>query len=446
MTELELYKQRTRTSLALQQRGTKSMPPVVESNFRFYDPYPIFIDRASGSKVWDADGNEYLDYAMSFGALMAGHAHPAVVRAIERQASRGLMFGMPNAMMLDLAEELMRRFGLESIRFGNSGTEATMHALRVARGATGRTRILKFEGAYHGAHDAVLVSMKPPAGKSGDIKRPLSVPASKGIPEEVSSLTVAATFNDLDSVRDAFRRYPGEIAALILEPIMMNIGVCEPLPGFLQSLRDICTKEGTVLIFDEVKTGSKLAPGGASEFYAVKPDLVTMAKSFGGGAPIAAFGGRGDLMATIGRFEVFHAGTYNAGPLVVAAAIAALKEVLTPDAFPRVHELNERLVDGHNKVIKETGLPAHATGIGANGCVYFTPEPVRNYRDFLRVDKDLFWQYWFAMLNRGIIPGGQYYDEQWTISVAHTEADIERTLSAFAEVARDLTRQPAAKM
>jgi glutamate-1-semialdehyde 2,1-aminomutase len=438
MTELDRYKQRTVKSLALRERGLKSMPLGVESNFRFYDPYPIFIDHAAGSRVWDADGNEYIDYALSFGALMAGHSHPAVVRAIERQASRGLMFGMPNAMMLDLAEELMGRFGMERVRFGNSGTEATMHALRVARGATGRKRILKFEGGYHGAHDAVLVAVKPPAGKSGDLRRPLSVPASKGIPDEVSALTIAATFNDIESVKGAFAQYRGEIAALILEPIMMNIGVCEPQPGFLEALRDICTKEGTVLIFDEVKTGSKLAPGGATEHYRIQPDLITMAKSFGGGAPIAAFGGRADLMASIERFEVFHAGTYNAGPLVVAAAIAALKEVLTPDAFKGVRELNRQLVEGHAQIIKETGLPAHSTGIGANGCVYFTPEPVRNYRDFQRVDKELFWQYWFAMLNRGIIPGGQYYDEQWTVSVAHTAADVDRTLSAFAEVAREL--------
>ena len=440
MTELDTYTQRTHRSHDLQQRGTHSMPLGVESNFRFFEPYPLFIDRASGSRVWDADGNEYTDYALSFGALMVGHAHPAVIRAIERQASRGLMFGMPNAMMLELAEELRRRFQIDRIRFANSGTEATMHALRVARGATGRTRILKFEGAYHGAHDAVLVALKPAAGTSGGRTRPLSIVASKGIPEEVSRLTLAATFNDIDSVRGAFEEYPGEIAAVILEPIMMNIGVCEPLPGFLQALRDLCTAQGAVLIFDEVKTGSKLAAGGASEFYGVKPDLVTMAKSFGGGLPIAAFGGRAELMASIERFEVFHAGTYNAGPLAVAGALAALKEALTPDVFPRVRELNKKLIDGHNRIIADTGLPAHATGVGANGCIYFTREPVHNYRDFLRVDKQMFWQYFFGMLNRGIIPGGQYYDEQWTISIAHTAADIEAHLAAFGEVAKELVQ------
>jgi glutamate-1-semialdehyde 2,1-aminomutase len=438
MNELDRYRERTPRSHALRQRGLASMPLGVESNFRFYDPYPVFIDHGAGSHVWDADGNEYVDYALSFGALMAGHAHPAITRAIAAQAARGLMFGMPHALMFDLAEELNARFKLDRIRFANSGTEATMHAIRVARGFTGRRRVLKFEGAYHGAHDAVLVSMKPAEGTSGDARSPLSVPASRGIPDEIVKLTVAATFNDLESVEGAFARHKGEIAALILEPVMMNIGVCLPEPGFLEGLREICTREGTVLIFDEVKTGSKLASGGVYEYYGVKPDLVTMAKSFGGGTPIAAFGGRAGIMATIERFEVFHAGTYNAGPLVVAAALAALREVLTPDVFPGIRQLNQRLIDGYNQIIEETGLPAHATGVGANGCIYFTKEPVRNYRDFLRVDKDLFWRYFFGMLNHGIIPGGQYYDEQWTISVAHTAADIDRHLDAFAEVARTL--------
>ena len=408
MSSFPPYRDRTRRSRELQLRGLDSMPLGVESNFRFYEPYPLFIARGSGATVWDADGNQYTDYALAFGALMAGHSHPAVVAAIERQASQGLMFGMPNPTMLDLAEELCSRHRIERIRFSNSGTESTMHALRVARGFTGRDKILKFEGGYHGAHDAVLVAMKPPAGTSGDISAPLSVPASKGIPAAVSALTIAATFNDLDSVRGAFARHKGEIAALILEPIMMNIGVCQPELGFLEALREICTAEGALLIFDEVKTGSKLAPGGAAEFYGIEPDLITIAKSFGGGIAIGAFGGRKAYLDAIGSFKVFHAGTYNANPLAVAAALATVREVLTPEVYPRVRALNDRLVAGCADVIRESGLPAHATGIGANGCIYFTPHPVRNYRDFLQVDKDMFWEYFLGMINRGIIPGGQY--------------------------------------
>jgi glutamate-1-semialdehyde 2,1-aminomutase len=448
MDHLTRYQERTPRSRELQQRARRVLPLGVESNFRFFDPYPIYIDRAGGSRIWDVDGNEYIDYALAFGALMVGHAHPVVVRAIELQAARGLMYGMPHAPLVELAEVLTARHGLDMIRFTNSGTEATMHALRVARGATGRDAILKFEGAYHGAHDAVLVALKPRAGASGDAAAPLSVPASKGIPPEVSALTVAATFNDLDSVRSAIARARGGVAAIIVEPVMMNIGVVEPEPGFLEGLREICTREGALLIFDEVKTGSKLAPGGAAEYYGVKPDLVTMAKSFGGGAPIGAFGGSRAAMRAIEEFEVFHAGTYNAGPVPVAASLAALKEVLTPDVYPHVRALNTRLIDGYNRIIAERGLEAHATGVGANGCVYFTRRPVRNYRDFLHADAEMFWRYFFGMLNRGIIPCGQFYDEQWTVSVAHSEADIDAHLEAFAQVAVDLemARRATAKV
>ena len=439
MDEVARYRSRTPRSEAVYRRALGVMPLGVESNFRFFDPYPFFIQRAAGTRMWDVDGNEYLDYAMCMGTLMVGHAHPAVVRAIDRQASNGLVFGMPNPMMVELAEELTRRFRIDRIRFTNSGTEATMHAMRVARGATGRDRIVKFEGAYHGAHDAALISVKPPAGTSGAASAPLSVPVSQGIPSAVVPLTVAATFNDIDSVRGVFARHEGEIAALILEPVMMNIGVVQPEPGFLEALREICTREGALLIFDEVKTGSKLAAGGAGEYYGVKPDLITMAKSFGGGASIGAFGGRADLMQLIERHVVFHAGTYNASPIAVAAALGGLREVLTPDVFPRVRALNARLLDGYNTIIADTGLPAHATGIGANGCVYFTRERVRNYRDFLRADQDLFWRYYFGMLNRGVIPSAQHYDEQWTISAVHTEADIDAHLAAFGEVAQELS-------
>ncbi|MGH9329035.1 MAG: aspartate aminotransferase family protein [Vicinamibacterales bacterium] len=438
MDHLTRYQERTPRSRELQQRARRVLPLGVESNFRFFSPYPIYIDHAEGPRVWDVDGNEYLDYALGFGALMAGHAHPLVVRAIARQAARGLMYGMPHQPLVELAELLAARHGLDMIRFTNSGTEATMHALRLARGVTGREMILKFEGAYHGAHDAVLVALKPPAGASGEAAAPLSVPASKGIPSAVSALTVAATFNDLESVRNAMARHRGAFAAVILEPVMMNIGVVTPEPGFLEGLREICTLEGTLLIFDEVKTGSKLAPGGAAEYYGVKPDLVTMAKSFGGGAPIGAFGGTRAAMRAIEDFGVFHAGTYNAGPIPVAASLAALKEVLTPDVYPRVRTLNARLIDGYNRVIADRRLDAHATGVGANGCVYFTRRPVRNYRDFLHADANAFWRYFFGMLNRGIIPCGQFYDEQWTISVVHSEADIDAHLEAFAEVAVDL--------
>ena len=440
MDEIARFRSRTPQSEAMYRRGLRTMPLGVESNFRFYDPYPLYIDRASGTRVWDVDDNEYIDYGLCFGALMVGHAHPVVVEAVARQAARGSMFGMPNALMFDLAEELCRRFTLDKLRFTNSGTESTMHALRVARGATGRDRILKFEGAYHGVHDAMLIGVKPPAGTSGDAGAPLSVPASQGIPASLLETTVVATFNDLESVRAAFKRCTGEIAGIILEPVMMNIGMCLPEPGFLEGLREICDREGALLIFDEVKTGSKLAAGGAREHFGVKPDLVTMAKSFGAGCSIGAFGGRADVMAVIDRQEVFHAGTYNANPLVVAGAIAGLRGVLKPEIFARVGALNDRLLAAYRRIIADTGLVAYVAGIGANGCIYFgIREPVRNYRDFLRVDKDQYWQYFFGMVNRGVIPCAAHHDEQWTISAVHTDQDIDTHIATFAEVAKDMS-------
>jgi glutamate-1-semialdehyde 2,1-aminomutase len=444
MDEVARYRSRTPRSEAVHRRALATIPLGVESNFRFFDPYPIFIDHAAGTRMWDVDGHEYLDFAMCMGSLMVGHAHPSIVRAIERQGPNGIMYGMPNTLMIELAEELTSRFAIDRIRFTNSGTEATMHAMRVARGFTGRDRILKFEGAYHGAHDAALVTVKPPSGESGDASAPLSVPVGRGIPSAVVALTVAATFNNIESVVGAFARHKGEIAALILEPVMMNVGVVEPAQGFLQALRDVCTREGALLIFDEVKTGSKLAAGGAAEYYGVTPDLITIAKAFAGGGPVGAFGGRQDVMGLIERFEVFHAGTYNAGPLAVAAALAGLRDVLTPDVFPRVRALNGRLVDGYNDIIQRTGLDAHATGVGANGCIYFTRHPVRNYRDFLEyADAAQFWRYYFAMMNRGVIPTAQHHDEQWTISAVHTEADIEAHLAVFDEVAKTMATSRA---
>lgn len=438
VSPLDRYRALTPRSAALSKRASKTLPRGVESNFRYYDPYPLYLAHASGARVRDVDGREYLDFALCFGALMAGHAHPKVAEAIARQARTGTLFGMPHELMVELAEELAARYPVDQFRFTNSGTEATMHAMRTARGFTGRPLVAKFEGAYHGAHDAALVSVKPQAGVSGAVDAPLSVPASAGIPREIVRRTVAATFNDLDSVRELFDHNRAQIAALIVEPVMMNIGVCQPEEGFLAGLAAICAEHGSLLIFDEVKTGAKLAPGGACEYYGIKPDLVCLAKSFGGGVPIGAFGGRREVMEAISSFEVFHAGTYNASPLCVAAALATLREVLTPDVYPRIRALNRQLIDGYTRLIRETDLPAHAVGVGANGCIYFCREPVRNYRDFMKVDRDLFWRYWYGMLNRGVIPGGQYYDEQWTISVAHTEADIHTHLAAFAEVAREL--------
>ena len=438
--EIETFEKRTRKSYAAHQKAMPYMPLGVSSNFRSYEPYPLFIRDAQGGKVHDLDGHEYLDFNLCFGALMAGHCHPAVVKAVQERLYLGTMFGMPHELERELAQEICARFPVEQVRFGNSGTEATMHAIRLARGVTGRDKVLKMEGAYHGVHDTVMVSVKPKADAWGDPKSPNPVPASGGVPAATLQNTLIAPFNDLAAAEKIFATNPKEIAAVIVEPVMMNVGICMPEPGYLQGLRDLCTRNGALLIFDEVKTGAKLARGGACEYFKVNPDLVCLAKSIGGGFPLAAFAAKKSIMDKIAEHKVFHAGTYNTNPVVMAAGLAVFREVLTPKAYEQINRLNTKLVDGHKQIIKKNGLTAYSTGAGANGAMLLYSKPIRNYRDWIEVDVDLWRHYWFGMVNRGVIPQPYWWDEQWTISVAHTEADIDRHLEAFTDVAPALAR------
>ncbi|HUY14608.1 MAG TPA: glutamate-1-semialdehyde 2,1-aminomutase [Terriglobia bacterium] len=438
--EIETFKSRTPRSHAAHERAKNSMPLGVASNFRIYEPYPIFVRDGQGSRLHDLDGNEYIDFNMCFGALMAGHCNPAVTRAVEARLKTGTMFGMPHELEAELAEEICSRFPVEHVRFGNSGTEVTMHAIRLARGATGRDRIIKTEGAYHGIHDSVMVSVKPKAPQFGDAEAPTPVPSSAGVPSGTLQNTLVAPFNNLATAEKLFKQYPKEIAAVIVEPIMMNVGICMPDDGYLQGLRELCTRYGALLIFDEVKTGAKLARGGACEYFKIRPDIICLAKSIGGGFPLAAYAANKNVMDPIAQHKVFHAGTYNTNPLVMAAGIATFREVLTPAAYEQINRLNTRLVDGHNRIIQHVGLTAYCIGAGANGAVMLYPKPVRNYRDWITIDVDLWRHYWFAMVNRGVLPQAHWWDEQWTLSVAHTEADIGRHLDVFAEIAPALAK------
>jgi glutamate-1-semialdehyde 2,1-aminomutase len=434
--EIKIYEERTPKSGAALKKSWPSMPLGVSSNFRSYEPYPLFIAEAQGTRLRDIDGNDYIDFALCFGAIMAGHAHPAVVKAVQEQLKRGTMYGMPHEMERELAEEIIKRYPVENVRFSNSGTEATMHAIRLARGFTGRDKIIKFEGCYHGVHDSAMVSVKPKPEKWGSASEPNQVPASAGLSGWQN--TLVATFNDLHSVERLFDKHKGQVAALILEPVPMNLGIVMPQPGFLEGLRTLCTKHGALLIFDEVKTGAKLGRGGACEYFKIKADMVCLAKSIGGGFPLAAFGASREVMDTIATGKVFHAGTYNTNPLVMAAGLATLREVLTPENYAHINKLSKRLVEGCSAVIKKSGLTAYAIGVVSNGAIMFYPKEVKNHRDWAAIDIDLWRHYWFAMVNRGVMPQPHYWDEQWTISVAHTEADIDRHIQAFAEVAPDL--------
>lgn len=446
--ELETFERRTPKSAEAHKKNLKRLPLGVASNYRAYDPYPIFVAEASGSKFRDLDGNEYIDHNLCFGALMSGHSHPAVVKAVEDRLHKGTCYGMPHNMEWELAEEICSRFPVEMCRFGNSGTEVTMHCIRLARAFTGRDKVIKFEGCYHGLHDAALVSVKPhpPADDFGDIKNPKQVSAGGGVPKASLTNVPIATFNDLETVERRFHENPNEIAAVILEPIMMNVGLCMPQKGFLEGLRELCDKNGALLIFDEVKTGAKLGWGGASEYYGVIPDMICLAKSIGGGLPLAAFGTHKRVMDLISDHKVFHGGTYNTNPISMAAGLATFRDVLTRQNYAHVEKLESKLVDGYRQTIAKVGLQGYIASAGANGALMLYPKEIRNYRDWLAIDTDVWRHYWFGMVNRGVMPQPYWWDEQWTMSVQHTEADIDKHLTAFKDLAASLAAHQQERM
>lgn len=437
---LATYKQRTRKSYGLHQRAGELLPLGVTSNFRFYEPYPIFIQRAHRSRMWDVDDNEYVDYSMNFGCQLVGHAHPLLRKALAAQAENGTLYCAPNEIETQVAAEICQRFGVEMVRFTNSGTESTSHVLRLARHYTKRDKIIKFEGAFHGVQDALLVSTKPKLPQIGEERHPNQIPSSFGIPAAVWQNTLIASFNNIESVKIRFRENPQQIAAVIVEPVMCNAGIITPAPEFLPALKEVCEENGALLIYDEVKTGLKIAPGGACEYYGVQPHLICLAKAIGGGLPLGAFAGTREVMQHVGDAGFYHAGTYSGNPLSLAAGLVTLRDILTPQVYPRLYALNKKLVDGYNSIIAANKLPAHAVNIGALGMIHLLPRPLKNYRDWLQINREHWKAYWFSMLNRGIIAHPPGHEEQWTVSVAHTEKDIETHLAAFEDVAAELAK------
>jgi glutamate-1-semialdehyde 2,1-aminomutase len=434
--ELVTYQHRTRRSQAASERAHRSLPMGVPSSFQAYDPHPIVAARAQHAWLEDIDGNHYVDFNMGFGALFAGHVHPAVRAAVEESLDNGTLFVTPCETSADVAELLAERFGLPKWRFTNSGTEATMDALRVARGATGRDRIVKVEGGYHGHHDEVMISMKPALRHAGPPDRPTPVPATAGITAATMGDTVVVPYNDAEALERVLRA--GDVAAFIVEPAMENIGICLPDLGYLAAVRDITRRNGTILIFDEVKTGITASYHGAGNHFGVQPDLVCLAKSIGGGLPIGAFGGSEEMMDEISSGRVLHLGTFNGNPLVMAAARAVLRDVCTPAATEDAIARNTRFVRACYDVIEAHGLPAHTVQLGAKGCITYRDAPVRNYRDYTDTNHDLAFASWIWGINRGILlPPG--LDEQWLVSVLHTDDDIERGVAVFAEFAAAVT-------
>ncbi|MBK6424131.1 MAG: aspartate aminotransferase family protein [Gemmatimonadetes bacterium] len=428
----------TPASAALYQRAYRTLPFGVVSSFQKGAPYPVYVTRGKGSHIWDQDGTEYLDFHGGFGAMVAGHAHPRIVEAIHEAASRGTHFAVTTEEGVAFGEEICRRFNLEMLRFANSGTEATMDAIRVARAATGRDSVCKIEGSYHGHHDAVMFSIVPNADVMGGRERPAKAPVSRGLVKDAHRYVEVVPFNDPDHLERLFAEKAGEIACLIMEPAMMNIGIVVPQPGYLQRVRELCTRYGVIFIYDEIKTGFTIAAGGATERFGVQPDLVCLAKAISGGLPAAAFGGRADLMRLIEQ-GVSQMGTYNGNPLVSHVGLVTLREILTPAAYQHFARLGARLSAGCDAAIRTYEIPGHTVDLGAKGCVSYRPTPMRSYRDFLETRPELFAASYPWLLNRGIFmtPGDE---EQWTLSVQHTEADVDRYIEVFGAFCAELRK------
>ena len=424
------------------ERASRSLSGGVASSYQLRDPWPIYIDRGVGSKVWDVDGNEMIDFHNGFGSMVQGHAHPAITRAVATRMEQGTHFAAPTEDAIAVAEELQRRWGLPQWRYVNSGSEATMDAIRIARAATGRDTIIKIFGSYHGHHDYVMVSIGVDYDKIGDREHYESLPYGAGIPKAASDLTVPVPFNDAAAMErriDALEAEGRLPACVIMEAAMMNLGVVLPEPGYLEAVRELTRRKGIMLIFDEVKTGLCIAAGGAVERFGVTPDMVTLAKALGGGLPIGAIGGTEEAMACVADGSVYQVGTYNGNPLGMAAARANLEEVMTADAYRHLDHLNELMLDGCQTVIDKYNLPGYTVGVGSKGCVTFASRKIVDYESFKsQQDGELCDLAWLYNMNRGVFmtPGRE---EEWTLSIQHDDADCQRFVAAFEEMAADLT-------
>jgi glutamate-1-semialdehyde 2,1-aminomutase len=396
--------------------------------FRSVGGIPRFFERGSGAYLWDTDGKRYIDYVGSWGAAILGHAHPAVVAAVQRAAGNGLSFGAPTAAELEIAETLCRLVpSIEQVRLVSSGTEATMSAIRLARGFTGRSRIIKFEGCYHGHADALLV-------KAGSGALTFGQPSSAGVPVEVTAHTMVLDYNDVAGVRDAFEEHGSEIAAVIVEPVAGNMNLILPRPNFLTALRELCSRHGAVLILDEVMTGFRAHPGGAQALYGIRPDLTTLGKIVGGGLPLGAFGGRRDIMQQIAPVgPVYQAGTLSGNPVAVAAGLATLLVVQSPGLHEALARSTRNLTRGLTSAAETAGVPFSAQAVGGMFGFYFRRHPPQTFAEVMESDREAFNRFFHLMLDRGVYLAPSAYEAGF-VSAAHTDADIDATVTAAADV------------
>jgi glutamate-1-semialdehyde 2,1-aminomutase len=433
--ENKKFLKRTKRSERIYKEALEATPFGVHSNYRFSEPYPIYFSKGKGSNLWDADGNKYIDFNLAFGVLVSGHSHPILVKAMKKRIANGTMLGFEFEDSHKLARLISNRFGVDMVKFSSTGGEATNYAVRFARVFTGRKKILKFEGCYHGFPDTLLVNVKPSKAKAGHPRFPNQVPSSQGILEEVVKNTLVAPFNDLEAVETIMKAQGNEVAGIILEPIPMNMGYVLPKPGFLKGLRELANEYNSVLIFDEVKTCGKFYDG-ASGHFKIRPDLVTMAKAIAGGYPLSLVAGKKEVMKCVVPGLVSHAGTFNSNPLCITAGLVTLSEILTEEAMNKATKMSEMLAKGYDEIIEDTKIPVIVQWAGTSGTVHFTKaKKVEDWRSFLTSDVARWQLYLTVMMNRGIIPMAPGPDEQWTISVQHTKEDIERHLEVFKQVA-----------
>jgi glutamate-1-semialdehyde 2,1-aminomutase len=404
--------------------------------FRSVGGEPLIIEKGSGQYLYDADGNQLLDYVCSWGAMLLGHAHPAVNAAIADQAQRGTSFGVTTELELELATLITKAIPhLEKIRFVSSGTEATMSAVRLARGVTKRDFILKFEGCYHGHADSFL-------SQAGSGLATLGIAECPGVPEALAALTLNVSYNDLAAVEQIFEQNKNKIAAVIVEPVAANMGVVLPKDGFLKGLREITKKNGTLLIIDEVITGFRLRYGSAQQVLGVQGDLTTMGKIIGGGVPVAAYAGSAEVMNNVAPLgPVYQAGTLAGNPLAMRAGIATLKELGKPGVYEAIDELAKKLVAGLRKALSDTGIAAQVNAVGSLSTLFFASQPVNNYADAKRSDTKLYGHFFREMLRRGVFLAPSQFEAAF-VSAAHTAADIKRTIDAASDSLKSIAAQP----
>ena len=414
-------------SIGLYHRALEMIPGGVNSPVRAFKAIgipPTFMERAKGSKIFDVDGNEYIDYVGSWGPMILGHAHPKIVAALKKAIPKGTSYGAPTPLEVELASKVKKAFpSMEMVRMVSSGTEAVMSAIRVARGYTGRTKIIKFEGCYHGHGDSLLV-------KAGSGATTFGIPDSLGIPEELAKHTLTAIYNDLESVKTLVTQFPEQIACIIVEPIAGNMGVVLPERGFLEGLRNICNEKGILLIFDEVITGFRAAYGGAQAIYKIKADMTCLGKIIGGGLPVGAYGGKRGIMDKVSPLGgVYQAGTLSGNPLAMTAGITILELLKSKKIYQDLEKKTLYLTERISECVEERGIPFtlnHATGLFT---LFFTEGPVKDYRTAKMSDTKRFAQFFIGMMEQGIyLPPSQF--EAWFISLAHTQKDLDRTIEA----------------